>query len=298
MSQENKINASQTESLIENSMDILRKLLYRFFRPKDRFVSKEMTEDAYKTNIRIREELLRDDKKHFEHILSFCLCILLFLFSLLLKYGQYCSDTYFDELSFLSYYRKNPDSAILFFVLFVVIFIAQCTYFSFSRHSQLSCLDGYIYAYERFQLRKDIDEDLYKSSIQMSYKYLDQYYKETREQASRGFSITVGIAIAGAAIIAIGIISMFFNATLAAYVTTASGVIIEFISSIFFHLYNKTIQSMGNYHNKLILSQNISIALKIADSVEGTDQNAVKIEMIKALTSDINQHINSNKPVD
>ena len=107
--------------------------------------------------------------------------------------------------------------------------------------------------------------------------------------------IALIVSIIGTLIMVIGIISMFFNATSAAYVTTASGVIIEFISSIFFHLYNKTIQSMGNYHNKLVLSQNVAIALKVSETIDGPEKNAVKRDMIRALTADINQHINTNK---
>ena len=49
------------------------------------------------------------------------------------------------------------------------------------------------------------------------------------------------------------------------YVVTAAGILSEFIAAVFFYLYNKTIQKMREYHQKLVLTQNISLALKISD---------------------------------
>lgn len=47
----------------------------------------------------------------------------------------------------------------------------------------------------------------------MSYKYLDQYYLQTREQAQKGFVVTICVSIFGAIIIRIGIVSMFMGNT-------------------------------------------------------------------------------------
>ena len=86
---------------------------------------------------------------------------------------------------------------------------------------------------------------------------------------------------------------MFFGKTTPAYVTTASGVITEFIASVFFYLYNKTVSSMSDYHNKLVLSQNVSIALKIAESISGESAEKVKNHIVEELVKDINEHIHS-----
>ena len=141
-----------------------------------------------------------------------------------------------------------------------------------------------------------VSQDIYSNSIKMSYKYLNQYYAQTRKQAENGFRITCIVAICGGLIIFGGIIAMFLGNTEPAYLTTATGVIIEFIASIFFYLYNKTMQNMGDYHNKLVLSQNIAIALEVVDDIEGDDKNKIKAEMVKELLKDINTHINENKP--
>lgn len=126
----------------------------------------------------------------------------------------------------------------------------------------------------------------------MSYKYLDQYYHQTREQAQRGFMVTVYVAVFGALLVTGGIVAMmFFKVTSPSYVTCAAGVITEFIAAVFFYLYNRTISSMSKYHNKLVLSQNISIALKIADSLPATDNTSAKNLIINELLKDINNHL-------
>jgi len=48
---------------------------------------------------------------------------------------------------------------------------------------------------------------------------------------------------------------------------------------------------MSNYHNKLILSQNISIALKITDSLPKNEQVNIKKDIIKELLNDINSYL-------
>ena len=145
------------------------------------------------------------------------------------------------------------------------------------------------------KITENIKDDIYENSIKMSYKYLDQYYLQTREQAQKGFFITMSVSVAGAIILAVGIVSMYIGISRPAYITTASGIITEFISAIFFYLYNKTVRSMSSYHNKLVLSQNVSIALKLSESLGNDIKDHTKQEIIKELIKDINNYINSDK---
>lgn len=149
--------------------------------------------------------------------------------------------------------------------------------------------------YKRKIVNEEINDittkDVFENSLQMSHKYLEQYYLQTREHAQKGFIVTITVSICGAIIVAAGTIAMFIGNSNAAYVTTASGVITEFIAAVFFYLYNKTVQSMGAYHNKLVLSQNIALALKIADSLSCDAKNDAKRDIINELIKDANNHI-------
>ena len=148
-----------------------------------------------------------------------------------------------------------------------------------------------ILEHESTNVKSTIEDDIFENSIKMSYKYLDQYYLQTREHAQRGFFVTVCVAVLGAVLIFIGIIAMFFEKVNPSYITCASGIITEFIAAIFFYLYNKTVSSMSKYHNKLVLSQNISIALKVADSLPTEDKVKTKNTIITELLKDINVYL-------
>lgn len=157
-----------------------------------------------------------------------------------------------------------------------------------------STLRRKILEYESDNMQSEIEDDIFENSIKMSYKYLDQYYLQTREQAQKGFFVTVCVAVFGAVLIFVGIAAMFFEKVEPSYITCASGVITEFIAAIFFYLYNKTVSSMSKYHNKLVLSQNISIALKVADSLPIEDKAKTKNLIIAELLKDINTHLVKN----
>ena len=145
-------------------------------------------------------------------------------------------------------------------------------------------------AIEKDLKNSPIELDVDKNLIETSFKYLDQYYLQTREHAQKGFIVTVSVSIVGAVIIAIGIFSLFLGKTNPAYVTTACGIITEFIAAVYFYLYNKTIQGMNSYHNKLVLSQNIALALKLSHTLENKKDDA-KMLIIQELMKDVNTHI-------
>lgn len=134
------------------------------------------------------------------------------------------------------------------------------------------------------------EEDIFENSFQLNHKYLKLYYAQTAEHAEKGFQLAKTVSACGAIIAAAGIIAMFAGEVNAAYVTTACGVMTEFISAIFFYLYNKTVQSMCTYHNKLVLSQNIALALKIADSLSDAVKDDVKRDIINELIKDVNHY--------
>lgn len=152
--------------------------------------------------------------------------------------------------------------------------------------------------YETDIIKEQVQEDIFENSIKMSYKYLDQYYLQTREQAKKGFVVTVCVSVFGAMLIGVGILMMFLGKTEPSYVTCASGVITEFIAAVFFYLYNRTIISMSKYHNKLVLSHNISTALKVADSLPDDDKVKTKDLIISELLKDINSYLIKNDSED
>lgn len=237
-----------------------------------------LSEKEYK-KLKLRLEELRNGKKI---KISVLVALLMTLF-----FGV-CAYLFFIDF----YFYKNSIaciiSAIAIGILMGTFTILYCFMFF---EAQESSIRRRMLDYEAGNIQDEVKEDVFENSIKMSYKYLDQYYLQTREQAQKGFFITACVAIFGAVLIGVGIVAMFSNKTEPTYVTCGAGVITEFIAAVFFYLYNKTVTSMSKYHNKLVLSQNISIALKVSDSLPTDDKIKAKNIIISELLKDINSYL-------
>lgn len=88
---------------------------------------------------------------------------------------------------------------------------------------------------------------------------------------------------------------LFSNRTNSAYITLVAGTLSEFISGVFFYLYNRTIIKMAGYHHKLYYTQNISLALRTANEMKGEEQAKAQQMIIEQLTKDINLQIQPAK---
>lgn len=207
-------------------------------------------------------------------------CVVLFYF--------WCSSSSFKYQREITTHNIVISVVCALFIGVITVLILQCIY-----DHKIEWYKSRLIYFGIEDAKENVDEDIYQNLIKISYKYLDEYYLQTRQQAQKGFWVTVSVSIIGAIIVAIGIGTMFLGRTTPAYVTTASGVITEFIAAIFFYLYNKTISSMSDYHNKLVLSQNVSIALKITESMSKEQGEKVKEHIVEELMKDINTYIHS-----
>ncbi len=141
------------------------------------------------------------------------------------------------------------------------------------------------------ELQDNLEENFFTNLVQMNFKYLDQYYLQTKEQADKSFRLAQTASIIGLLIIGGGIFMMFLDKTSPAYVTTASGVISEIIAALFFYLYNRTVLKMSEYHQKLVITQNISLALKITEDVDSEQKNKLQEKIVDRLTIDVNKYL-------
>jgi hypothetical protein len=169
------------------------------------------------------------------------------------------------------------------------------TLWQFSARNRLRRIELELSKFDTDELQDRIEENFFTKLVQINFKYLDQYYLQTQEQADKSFRLASFACVIGLMIVIVGIIMMFLNKTEPAYVTTGSGVLSEFIAAIFFYLYNRTILKMSQYHQKLVITQNISLALKITDEMQ-QEQKAKSLEMlIDRLTTDVNKYLTESK---
>jgi hypothetical protein len=146
------------------------------------------------------------------------------------------------------------------------------------------------------ELQAKIDEDFFNNLVKINFKYIDKYYLQTQLQADKAFYTALGAGLIGLGITITGIIMMFTGRTEPSYVTTAAGVISQFIAAVFFYLYNRTVMRMSEYHRKLVLTQNIGLALRITQDLPHDCRTGAQTQLIERLTMDINHLLASDHP--
>jgi len=144
----------------------------------------------------------------------------------------------------------------------------------------------------------ELNKDYNSTMIRLNFEFIQQYYTQTKHHANKSFGVALFACITGFIIIGAGIVMMLFGKSEPAYLTTITGVIIEGISSMFFYLYNKTISQMSEYHQRLLLSQNINIASKITEDMDDQSKAEAQKLIIDRLTSNTNALISKSSLMD
>lgn len=141
------------------------------------------------------------------------------------------------------------------------------------------------------KITEDLKDDFFTKLVEINFKYIDRYYDRTESQAKSAFSITVFVAVVSFLFILSGIIMSFLDKQSTANLATISGILGEFIAGVFFYLYNSTVKKMSEYHSKLVLTQNIGIALKVSETLPEAERSKVQTNLVEALTDKINNHL-------
>src|SRR5271166_1844805 len=142
------------------------------------------------------------------------------------------------------------------------------------------------------ELSADKDQ-FFTRLVTINFTYLDLYYRQTKQQANKSFWVSVVAAVAGFGMVIAGIYLLYANKVESGYVTTASGAISQFIAAVFFYLYNRTILSMSQYHQKLVITQNVSLALKTAENLSDPEKATAKVAIIRELTKNVNSYLSA-----
>lgn len=191
---------------------------------------------------------------------------------------------------------KEPVSTILLIlVVWLIISILHITVLLLARVFER--------IWQKRTIEKDINSlqaqletgDFFTTLIRINFRYIDKYYLQTQVQADKSFYLSAIGAVVSLLLILSGVAMLFFskdpNTVTAATVTTAAGVLGEFIATVFFYLYNKTVSEMSKYHQKLVLTQNISLALKMAEQLPETVKSEAQVKLIECLSKDINMYL-------
>lgn len=152
-----------------------------------------------------------------------------------------------------------------------------------------------VFARKTEALQENLEKDFFTNLVKINFKYIDQYYLQTQIQASRSFTLSATVSVAAFLVIIAGIFVLLRGgAVTASTIATISGILAEFVAAVFFYLYNRTVIKMAEYHQKLVLTQNVSLALKIAEDLPEKDKVLAKKELIQELSQDVNQLLTRN----
>lgn len=182
-----------------------------------------------------------------------------------------------------------------FGAIFGLAFLTIFAYYIILEQTNITSLKAEIWVWEA---KKRVATQLPDNSQNQSYfdglvrinlENLEAYYALVEAHAKNSFMITIVICIFGFLLIAAGLIIGFINfpnPPAISYVTSASGLITEFISSIFFYLYNRTVRQMKEYHDSLLAVQNVLLSFKlVGDTQDENEKTKMVNQMITYLTN-------------
>jgi hypothetical protein len=140
-------------------------------------------------------------------------------------------------------------------------------------------------------LRRELPKDFEGRLIDINLRYLDQYYLETRIQANKSFLSSLAVGFMSFILIGFSIILLLMDKVEAGAITLASGTVTQFISAVFFYLFNKTVLSMASYHQRLVFTQNIALAMKLVQGLSGDKKAEMTATIIDKLLFDLNAYL-------
>ncbi|MEG0236561.1 TRADD-N-associated membrane domain-containing protein [Cetobacterium sp.] len=183
--------------------------------------------------------------------------------------------------------------SLIIITLLIIILLYSLMY-----NLKVSLLDNSIKTKEKIvekinveELINDLDKDFNNNMIKINIYQLNAYNDQTKSQANKSFKIASRTSIIGFILLCIGLVSVFLGKNKPGYLTTGVGLLIEFLSGIIFYLYNKTIVKMGEYHKKIVLTQNIALALKATDDFEANKKMEVRGKIVDEILKDINKFL-------
>lgn len=109
-------------------------------------------------------------------------------------------------------------------------------------------------------------DDVFKYLLLINIAALEGYVAQTRIQAPQSFRFSQNGAIIGFLLLSGGIglgiyLSVIGKSSLdMAYLASGAGILTEFIVGVFFYLYNKSLQQINRFHDRLVAMQQTSMS--------------------------------------
>jgi hypothetical protein len=127
----------------------------------------------------------------------------------------------------------------------------------------------------------------FESLVKINVENLAAYYTLVKVHTNKSFTVSIAVGVVGIALIMSGLVMGFLtnqNTRAIAYLSAGSGVVMEFISGVFFYLYNRTVQQLRGYHDSLLSVQNVLLSFKLVDDTRSeTEKSKMVTQMLAFL---------------
>ncbi len=138
---------------------------------------------------------------------------------------------------------------------------------------------------EKLQGRMGEQPDVFEI-IQLSLSQLTEYYTINKSQARKSFNFSV-IAIAAGLVTIIGGVWLIYSKTLGISVGTisaVSGLLLQFFGGANFYIYNKSLNQMNYFYDRLMQMQDAMLSIKVGDQIsESVLKDKVKQHIVSQL---------------
>ncbi len=135
-------------------------------------------------------------------------------------------------------------------------------------------------------------DDVFKNLLLFNAAALDKYVLQTRLQAEQSFRLSKIVAIMGFGLLVTGIVLGVYSSLSGrsdlnpAYLASIAGILTQFISGVFFYLYNRTLQQLNLFHDRIISSQHVATSFLASDQiVDELKRDQSKANLSKVLMS-------------
>jgi len=196
--------------------------------------------------------------------------------------------TYIAPSSFIL--LKFENTLIVLFIIFIIIvtllFLTILSYTSIKITAGGIALELNEIKREREDIKKGIShapEVNIFDTVQLGLNQLTEYYTINKSQARNSFRFSIFAIVLGLITIVGGIWIFYFRDTpnlQLATISSISGTLIESIGGLYFLIYKKSLEQLNYFYDKLTETQNIMLAVKLAESMENEEKKAEVREKI------------------
>jgi hypothetical protein len=128
----------------------------------------------------------------------------------------------------------------------------------------------------------------FEQLVEINVVNLSAYYTLVKRQTDRSYTASLTVAILSFVLVAAGLIAGSLGTSSSAptvsFVSVGAGILGEFVASVFFYLYSKTVRQLKDYHESLVRFQNVLLALKMTSDIQTDETRAdLTVVVVKAL---------------